>query len=465
MSRRLAAFALAALLLVPPPAGAAAPRASLSALDLIALEICYTTVLARYYRPVDPAALLGGARTGIVSYLARRGVANPAIPLAPSRADRWRAENAIDRDVALAVARYGARVKTGDLVASTIAGELAALHDPYSVLFPPRAFKSFVAFLDGAAAGGIGAELDVDPATHDVRIVDVFPGSPAEAAGLRAGDRIATIDGKPPDTAVPGAVAAALRGKPGTVIRLGAVRDGAPLPPLRLVRRAIVPPDATGRLLPDGVAYVRLRSFGGESAAQLGAVLAKLRARAPRGYVLDLRANGGGYRDAAVAVASHFVRGTVVSTQERGAPAHRFTADEKTPRISAPLAVLIDGDTASAAEIVAGAIQDDRAGTLVGIRSFGKGLVQETFPLPDGGAIKLTTAVYRTPAGRDIEHVGITPDVRVAEPPGSHVGEPGRDPQLDAALALLTGSPAPSPAASAPPPAAPTAPATPAAGR
>src|SRR5581483_3926174 len=220
------------------------------------------------------------------------------------------------------------------------------------------------------------------------------------AAGILPGDRIAAIDGNAPATGVPGAVQAALRGRPGTTVRLTIVRDRATLAPLALVRRAIVPADATGRLLPDGIGYLPLRSFGG------------------------------GYRDAAVAVASHFVRGTVVTTRERGAPPRAFGADPSTPRIAAPLAVLIDGDTASAAEILAGAIQDDHAGTLVGARTFGKGLVQETFALPDGGAIKLTTAVYRTPAGRDIEHVGISPDVPVAEPAGSHVGEPGHDPQL-----------------------------------
>ncbi len=467
MSLRLPALALvvlAALATPPslvqaaPPRAQAAPPArprpaaagSLSALDLIALEICYTTVLARYYQPVDPALLLGGARTGIVAYLRGRGIANPAIPLAPARTDRWRAENAIDRDVALAVARYGARLRSADLVANTIAGELATLRDPYSVLFRPPAFRRFVGFLDGAATGGIGAELDVDPATHAVRIVDVFPGSPAEAGGLLPGDRITAIDGAAPAAGVPGAVQAALRGKPGTTVRLAVARDGTALAPLALVRRAIVPADATGRIVGERIGYVRLRSFGAESAAQLGAVLAKLGAQQPRGYILDLRANGGGYRDAAIAVASHFVRGTVVTTRERGAAPRAFGADPATPRIGAPLAVLIDGDTASAAEIVAGAIQDDRAGTLIGARSFGKGLVQETFPLPDGGAIKLTTAVYRTPAGRDIEKVGIAPDVVVAEPPGSHPGEPGRDPQLDRALAILA-VPAPSSAATAVP--------------
>jgi carboxyl-terminal processing protease len=106
-------------------------------------------------------------------------------------------------------------------------------------------------------------------------------------------------------------------------------------------------------------------------------------------------------------------------------------------QLDAPLVVLVDGDTASAAEIVAGAIQDDKVGTLVGTRTFGKGLVQETFALPDGGAIKMTTARYLTPAGRDIDKVGIAPDVVIEQSSDAHPGEPGRDAQLDRALAVL----------------------------
>jgi carboxyl-terminal processing protease len=392
--------------------------------------------MARYYKPVDPAALLGGARIGIVAYLAGRGVANPAVPLASAHADRYRAESEIDRDVALAVARYGARVRTSDLIDNTIAGELAALHDPYTVLFPPVAYKKFVTFLDGRLAAGIGAELDVDPQSHDVRVVDVFPGSPAEAAGLAAGDMLNAIDGRAPPATTPAAVAAALRGMPGSTVRIGFLRNGE-AHEVTIVRRLVAAPDVTGRVLDGGFGYIRLRAFGAQSAAQLDAVLARLRTAGVRAYVLDLRANGGGYRDASIAIASHFVRGTVVTTQERTGKAAVFAATTATPTIDAPLAVLVDGDTASAAEIVAGAIQDDKAGTLVGTRTFGKGLVQETFALPDGGAIKMTTARYLTPAGRDIDRIGIVPDVVVDEPAGAHPGQPGHDPQLDRALALL----------------------------
>ena len=440
MLRRSLALVLA-LLLSPAAAGSArpsaAPRAaSLGALDVIALEICYTTVLARYYEPVDPGALLTGARTGIASYLASRGIGAPRFPALPASADRYRAESEIDRDVALVVARYGTRVRTADLVEKTIAGELAALHDPYTVLLPPAQFKKFVGFLDGRATAGIGAELDIDPQTHAVRIVDVFPDSPAEAAGLQPGDTLTAIDGRPPG-ASPADVAGALRGAPGSTVRITFSRGGAAHEPVAIARKIMVPPDVTGRMLANGIAYVRIRSFGAQSPQQLDAVLAKLRAAGARAYAVDLRANGGGYRDAAVAIGSHFVTGTIVTTRERTGRPMPFAAKAGVTPLGAPLAVLVDGDTASAAEIVAGAIQDDKTGKLVGTRTFGKGLVQETFALPDGGAIKMTTARYLTPAGRDIDKVGITPDVVVAQQPDAHPGEPGRDAQLDAALALL----------------------------
>ena len=446
MSRRLVALVLAALPVLPcagtastPPRSASvqpAAPASLGALDVIALEICYTTVLARYYKAVDPAELLAGARTGILAYLRSRGIANPNIPAAPAHPDRYRAESEIDRDVALAVARYPTRVRTADLVSKTIAGELAALHDPYSLLLPAPEFKRFVAFLDGRPAAGIGAELDVDPQTHAVRIVDVFPASPAESGGLQPGDLITAIDGQPPP-GTPAAVAAVLRGAPGTTVRIGFTRGETAHEPIALVRTIVTPLDVTGRMLANAIGYVRIRSFGAQSPQQLDAALTKLRAANAHAYAIDLRADGGGYRDAAIAIASHFVHGTVVTTQERIGKPVAFAAKPGIAALDVPLVVLVDGDTASAAEIVAGAIQDQGTGTVVGTRSFGKGLVQETFALPDGGAIKLTTARYLTPAGRNIDQVGITPDVVVAQPPDAHPGEPGHDPQLDRALEVL----------------------------
>ena len=418
--------------------------ASLSNLDVISLEIAYTTVMARYYKPVDAAALLAGARNGLVSYLRERGISSPAIPAATPHADRWRAESEIDRDVALAIARYGSRIRTEDLVARTISGELGALRDPYTIFFNPAAYKQFVGFLDGRKTGGIGAELDVDPQTHAVRVVDVFPGSPAARAGLQPGDVLTAIDGKTPATGTPDGLGTQLRGAPGSVVRVSYARDGSQQPPLALVRAAIVAPDVLARPLGD-VGYIRIRSFGAQAAQQFDAALTMLRQAHVRAYVLDLRADGGGYRDAAVAVASHVVDGTIVTTRERGAPPQVFRA-KSAPKLDAPLAVLVNGDTASASEIVAGAVQDAHAGTLVGTKTFGKGLVQEVFPMPGGAAIKVTTASYVTPGGRDIEGSGILPDVVVAEPADAHLGQPGRDAQLDRALDVLRGAqPSPNP--------------------
>ena len=456
MALRPVALVLAALLALPAPGlaarmrSASPPPASLGALDVIALEICYTTVLARYYAPVEPGALVEGARNGIIAYLTSLGIADPKIPAPSAHLDRYRAENEIDRDVALAIARYGGRIRTDELVAKTIEGELAALHDPYTMLFRPAAFKKFVGFLDGRPSAGIGAELDVDPATHAVRVVDVFPGGAAEAAGLTAGDVITEINGNPP-ASTPDAVAASLHGAPGSTVRIAFTRDDVAQPPLAIVRRLGTAPDVTGRILSGGIGYLRLRAFGAQSPQQLDAALAKLQTTKPRAYILDLRADGGGYRDAAIAIASHFVRGTIVTTQERTGKPTIFTAKTETPLLAAPLAVLVDGDTASAAEIVAAAIQDQHAGTLIGARTFGKGLVQETFALPDGGAIKMTTARYLTPAGRDIDKVGITPDVVVTQPPNAHPGEPGHDTQLDRALTVLA-STTPSPSSAPPSP-------------
>lgn len=418
--------------------------ASLSNLDVISLEITYTTVMARYYKPVDAAALLAGARDALVAYLRERGVASPAIPAATPHADRWRAESEIDRDVALAIARYGPRIRTEDLLARTISGELAALHDPYTVFFGPAAYKQFVGFLDGRKTGGIGAELDVDPQTHAVRVVDVFPGGPAARAGLRPGDVLTAINDVTPAVKTPDALGAQLRGVPGTVVRIAYTRDGLLQPPLSLVRATIVAPDVLARPLGD-VGYIRIRSFGAQASQQFDAALATLRNAHVRAYVLDLRADGGGYRDAAIAVASHIVDGTIVTTRERGAPPQVFRAKQAT-KLDAPLAILVNGDTASASEIVAGAVQDAHAGTLVGTKTFGKGLVQEVFPMPGGAAIKVTTASYVTPGGRDIEGSGITPDTVVPQPGDAHLGEPGRDPQLDAALGILRGTqPSPDP--------------------
>jgi carboxyl-terminal processing protease len=398
------------------------------------LQIGYTTILARYYKPVAPRTLVDGARTGIAAELAARGI-DVTLPFTPVRVDLYGGGDLIDAMVFRSLARYGSRLDAHRLVQAALGGELAALHDPYSVLFVPPQFAKFNAFLGNEKTGGIGAIVSFVAATDTASIDRVIPGGPAERAGLRAGDSIASIDGHSIADIGAHGLRDALRGKIGTTVRIEATRADQHAT-YTLVRAQIHDPEVTVARFGD-VGYLALSRFGDRAGTELAADLSDLQRRGATAFVLDLRGNGGGYGDEATAVASAFIEsGPIFTTRERGGATTVSRASGKAD-FHAPLAVLVDGDTASAAEIVAGALQDDRVATLVGTRTFGKGVVQSVYPLPDGSAFKVTTARYTTPKGRDIDRIGIAPDVVVAEPQDAKRGDPATDPQLKAALDTL----------------------------
>lgn len=416
----------------------AAAASDVSLVDLVETEFGYTTIADQYQHAVAPQRLLDGARVGIVAYLHSRGIANPQVGMIHARPDGRGAVPAIEQQIGLAIQRYGARVDALALVYAAIRGEVAALHDPYSVFFTAGDVKGFSAAIDGTAFGGIGIQLAFDDAHKTWAADSVFDGSPAAKAGVLSGDMLAAVDGTSLSGLDNAHVQALIRGKIGSVVRLSIVRNGAPLDaPVAIVRAAVTPPDVTERLLPDSVGYVALRSFSLDAGTKVRAALLRLAQRGARAYAFDLRGNGGGYESAAVHVASAFIAsGPIVANEGRDGKRRVSAADgDAVPTL--PLAVLVDRDSASGAELVAGAIQDRHAGTLVGTRTFGKGVAQTMFALPDGSAIKLTTARYYTAGGRFIDHVGLEPDVAVDEPAGSEVGVPGHDPQLDRALLLL----------------------------
>jgi carboxyl-terminal processing protease len=437
-ARRLAALAAGVLLLGTGPARPAALPA-VSLLDLIDVEFGHTTIVDNYDQPVSLQRLLDGARTGIVAYLVERGIDDPQVGMMHARSDGRGAVPAIEQQIGRAIERYGARVVPRDLVYAAIRGELAALHDPYSVFFTAPEVKSFSAAIDGSAFGGVGIALAFDDATKTWRADTVFAGSPAARAGVQAGDVLAAVDGVPVETVPTAGIAPLLRGKIGTVVQLTIVRDGTPLAaPLAVTRAAITPPDVIAHELDGHIGYVALRSFPLDAATQLADAMHRLAARGARAYVLDLRGNGGGYESAAAQVASLFIpSGPVVTNEARGGKRTVTMADGRALP-PAPLVVLVDGNSASGAELVAAAIQDRHLGQLVGTRTFGKGLVQTMFPLPDGSAIKLTTARYFTAGGRYIDRIGVLPNVVVTQPSDARTGVPGADPQLDRALGLLT---------------------------
>jgi carboxyl-terminal processing protease len=405
--------------------------------DLIQIDFAYTTISDNFYRNVPPQVLLDGARAGMLAYLRERGIARPKIEVMHARPDGRGAVPAIERELGRAIVRYGSRVAVHEFIGAVIRGELAALHDPYAEFFTPRELPGFVHALDGTAFGGIGAVLGGDGTREPWRIDSVFDDAPAARAGLLDGDTIVNVDGTPAQGLTRDALTALLRGKIGSVVRIVVSREGEVHAPIEIVRAVVTPPELTARMLPGNVGYIALHAFGANAGTEVHRALRRLEARDANAFVFDLRGDGGGYEHAALAVASAFIaHGPIVAVQENHGK-RRVTSADGSAVAPHPLVVLVDHDSASGSELVTAALADRGVGKVVGTRTFGKGLVQSVFPMPDGSAMKLTSARYFTPNGRDIDRVGIAPDVVVNEPADADVGVPGHDPQLDAALELL----------------------------
>jgi len=406
-----------------------------SALDLIELEIGYTTLLSVYYKPVAPKTLVDGARTGLTAYLVTRGI-DTTLPYAPAHIGRGAGGDFVTKLVLDATLRHPKRVTARGLVQAAVAGEAAAVRDPYTLLFRPREYRAFDAYLGNDAFGGIGAMLAID-SSGVVRVESTFADGPAQRAGVRAGDAIVAIDGHSVSGRDAASVGRALRGKIGSTVRVSLVRDGRPLgAPIAIERAKIAPPVVTASTVEPGVGYVRLATFGDDAAAQVRSAIDRLQGDDTKALVLDLRGNGGGYGDEARKVASLFVSGSIFSTRDR-TEATRVERASGAVAFAGAMAVLVDGDTASASEIVAGALQDDGRATIVGTKTFGKGVVQSIFPLPDGAALKVTTARYFTPKGRAIDRTGLEPDVVVAARANAVRGDPATDAQLARALDVV----------------------------
>jgi carboxyl-terminal processing protease len=228
-----------------------------------------------------------------------------------------------------------------------------------------------------------------------------------------------------------------LRGKPGSIARVTLSRVGQTVAPVSIVRSEVSPPTVIDQMLPDHIAYLAIFDFGRETPQEFSAALARAQRLGARAIVLDLRNDGGGYVDSALDISSHFIsQKALVTVEDRGS--HATTVDaESGPVVNMPVTVLVNGYTASASEITAGALQDDGVAMLVGTKTFGKGVMQTLTPLPDGAAIKITTARYLTPSNRDINLRGIDPDVHIDENRNARFGEVDRDAQLSAALTLL----------------------------
>jgi carboxyl-terminal processing protease len=231
-------------------------------------------------------------------------------------------------------------------------------------------------------------------------------------------------------------VSGRLRGKAGTSVSVAVQRTSAPAV-FRITREDVQPPTVVFKMLPNGIGYVWVMEFGRGTPAEFDTAVARLTQLGAKALVLDLRNDGGGYVNSALDISSRFIANKALLTvEERGKHATTIDADGD-PSISLPVTVLVNQFTASASEITAGALQDDGIGMLVGAKTFGKGVMQTLTPLPDGAAIKITTAHYLTPNHRDINLRGIDPDVAVDENRDARFGDVEKDAQLRAAISLL----------------------------
>ena len=323
------------------------------------------------------------------------------------------------------------------MMQGAIRGMIDALGDEHSGFMDPNEYDQANIPLEGAYEG-IGAWVDTE--AEYLTIIAPMSGSPAEAAGLESGDQVIAVDGQDM-TGVPAQlVIRRVMGPEGTTVVLTIRREGvAEAFDVEVTRGKITVPSVESELLDDGVAYVRLSSFGDNTIGDLRTALRARLAEDPVGVILDLRGNGGGYLASAIDVASEFIGEGVILTERFGdAREEVYSADGDGLALDIPLVVLIDGGSASASEIVAGAIQDHGRGWLVGEPSFGKGSVQNWHPL-DGqaGAVRVTIARWFTPDGRSIEDGGLLPDIEVTVTEDDLSA--GRDPQLERAVELLRG--------------------------
>ncbi|MEY2844732.1 MAG: hypothetical protein RL076_278 [Chloroflexota bacterium] len=366
----------------------------------------------------------------------------------------WEAWQVVD-----AVFYQRANIDHTRMIKGAIGGMLATLDDKYTFYQDPEKAQQTQDDMQGRTAG-IGVYVRMSEGT--VQIWKLIPAAPAAGAGIQVNDTILAIDGisiaqllaeKPSDEAMT-AISGLIRGAAGTTVVLRIERGDAPAFDVTITRADIVIPSVEWRMLSADVAYIRISEFKGNTPEILASGMRELAAQQPRAYVLDVRGNPGGLLDSAQAVLGLFYTGTAL-WEERAAGVQRelptIAPSDAIAHPRVPVVVLVDGGTASASEVVAGALRDRYpATTVVGTQSFGKGIVQNIYPLTNGGTVRLTIGQWLTPDKTAIHGVGITPDMLVPDDESAQANAPCvgdrqpadgntlcRDPQLVTALGLL----------------------------
>jgi carboxyl-terminal processing protease len=368
-------------------------------------------------------AFLAGAAIGPAAGLIARhlGLAlgvNAAFAQDSDRADTYRLLALFGDAFERVRADYVDPVSDQDLLQNAINGMLTGL-DPHSIYLNADEYRDMQVETEGKFAG-LGIEVTQDNGL--IKVINTMDDTPASKAGIKPGDVITALNGESVRWMSLKDAVDRMRGAPNSKVTLTIRRAGVDKPLEKSLRREMIHIQVVKqRMEPDNIGYVRLSEFNEQADTGLKQAVRSLRRQAPGGrlkaLILDLRDNPGGLLDQAVAVSGDFIdRGAIVSTRARHAEDSQWLGAKGADILAgAPLVVLINGDSASASEIVAGALQDHHRAVLVGMRSFGKGSVQTEIPVPGNGAMELTTARYYTPSGRSIQGLGIAPDVPVAE--------------------------------------------------
>ena len=320
------------------------------------------------------------------------------------------------------------------MIYGAIRGMVYSLEDPYTVFMTPKENREFQDSMEGTLEG-IGAELTLKHGL--ITVVSPIKNSPAKRAGIQPEDIIYKIDGESTDGMAMDTAVMRIRGEKGTRVTLSVLREGHDEPIDIKITRDTINISSVDWKMKDGIAIIEINQFGNNTQAEFSKAINEILNKRPKGIVLDLRYNGGGYLDGAIDITSEFIEeGKVVTIKKRNPEEDEVIYVNGQARMTSfPLAVIINKGSASASEIVAGAIQDNDRGIIIGETSFGKGTVQEVENLIDGSSLRVTIAKWFTPDGNNITETGIIPDKMIERTPGDF--ENNEDPQMEAALEYL----------------------------
>ena len=315
-------------------------------------------------------------------------------------------------------------------------GLVEALGDPYSTYYSSEELKELQDKTEGIYYG-IGAYVGIDADTSLPRLTGIIEGTPAQESGLRAGDLLYKVDGEEVQRLELTQVVSKIKGEEGTSVHLTIIREGATdYLEVDVVRRKVESPTVNQKMLDGGIGYIQITEFDTVTLDQFTEALAVCRGSGMKGLILDLRGNPGGNLNTVCDIAREILpKGLIVYTEDKDGKRSEYTCDG-TKEMKEPLVVLVDSGSASASEILAGAVKDYGIGTLVGTTTFGKGIVQRIISLSDGSAVKLTVSNYYTPNGNNIHKIGIEPDIEEKFDSEAYYND-GVDNQLNKAIEIM----------------------------